>query len=543
MLFKIYVALLISILTNIADASDNKSFLNLDFKHFTEEGFPTNWYIEGPENALFFKPSENDKYSIVIRSNEPTVLYVPLLTKDCIRSIELTMVFKAEATVDSAPIFIDPARGRPIIKPLLAGTEKDQLVTHSINFDKCAEYSPMLGFIVKGNGILNVQQFTLKVNDILYIDPTPLNLITEQDIKVAKLAAISTNGIDNSTNTPLDKAFSKWLSQVNVIGLGENSHGSSSLFEYKFDLIKSLIRTQGYTQFALEMPSINALLINDYINGKPVSETKLLHTLNYPSWQTQPMLDVIEFLKQENKSRTEKIKFVGIDIQNPTLTFTELRYRLLQIQAKRSVNLLELLNDRLRNGDIDYRFTAIELKQSLPNEGGYLKRFIDVLIEGHSLLLPTLALGSRSKLMAEQIILTSQNRKTIVWADNTHISKKGPEMGYYVARILGKEYFSVGLTFYQGLYAAYGPNNPYSANVAPTNSHEFLLNILKDNFILRLEDVPQTHPLHEVRAFRYIGSRPQTYSQFYPHRLSEHFDAIGFVKDSKAIGYLIEHQF
>lgn len=36
---------------------------------------------------------------------------------------------------------------------------------------------------------------------------------------------------------------------------------------------------------------------------------------------------------------------------------------------------------------------------------------------------------------------------------------------------------------------------------------------------------------------------PQTFNQFYPHRLEDHFDVIGFAASTDSTHYLVKHVF
>lgn len=134
--------------------------------------------------------------------------------------------------------------------------------------------------------------------------------------------------------------------------------------------------------------------------------------------------------------------------------------------------------------------------------------------------------------------------RMIVWADNTHVTRAGRAMGALLSQRFPGAYIAVGLTFDEGYYSAYGPEKRYAVHEGYPGTHEHLLSEAgPDAFLLELSALSAGHALNDVRGFRYIGSQPQTFHQFYPHRLGEHFDIVGFVRTTDSIRYLLDHAF
>lgn len=132
----------------------------------------------------------------------------------------------------------------------------------------------------------------------------------------------------------------------------------------------------------------------------------------------------------------------------------------------------------------------------------------------------------------------------IIWADNTHVTQAPSAMGGRLAERHGESYLAVGFTYNKGRYSAYGPDNPYQVEPGYPGTHEHVLSRAgPKRFLLALDRLPAGHPLLDVRGWRYIGSRPQEFHQFYPHRLRDHFDVIGYTERTEATRYLVEHEF
>lgn len=150
-----------------------------------------------------------------------------------------------------------------------------------------------------------------------------------------------------------------------------------------------------------------------------------------------------------------------------------------------------------------------------------------------------------AKRAIELLAAADDDARLIVWADNTHVTRAGNAMGAILAEHFGERYVALGLTFGDGYYSAYGAERRYPAHEAYPGTHEHLLAAAgPDAFLVALSDLPEHHPLRAGnRGFRYIGSRPQTFHQFYPHRLPEHFDIVGFVHSTDSTRYLLPHEF
>ena len=143
-----------------------------------------------------------------------------------------------------------------------------------------------------------------------------------------------------------------------------------------------------------------------------------------------------------------------------------------------------------------------------------------------------------------EIIAANPSEKVVVWADNTHVTKAGNAMGAQLSSVLGDKYTAVGTTFHRGWYSAYGKAKRYPAQRGYPGTHEHVLSLADSSrYFLTVDTLPADHPLRSPLGFRFIGSRPQLLHQFLPHRLSEHFDIVGFVESTEATRFLIDHQF
>ena len=70
--------------------------------------------------------------------------------------------------------------------------------------------------------------------------------------------------------------------------------------------------------FAMEMDYGEGVIINDYINGHSgMSIDEVMSRINFTIYKTEDIRDLIEWMKDYNRSHDDKLSFYGFDLQNP----------------------------------------------------------------------------------------------------------------------------------------------------------------------------------------------------------------------------------
>ncbi len=115
-----------------------------------------------------------------------------------------------------------------------------------------------------------------------------------------------------------------------VIGLGEATHGNAEFQELKLEVLKVLVEQYGVDCFAMEMDYGEGVIINDYINGhSEMSIDEVMDRISFTIYKTEEIRNLIEWMKEYNRSHEVKLSFYGFDLQNPDvdlnliLDFTE----------------------------------------------------------------------------------------------------------------------------------------------------------------------------------------------------------------------------
>ncbi|MGD8627009.1 MAG: erythromycin esterase family protein, partial [Anaerolineae bacterium] len=116
------------------------------------------------------------------------------------------------------------------------------------------------------------------------------------------------------------------IGEARLVALGEATHGTHEFFQVKHRLIEFLVQEMGFTVFALEAYWPETNRINDYVLSGNGNARELLATLQYWPWNTQEMLDLIEWMRDYNAQRGQAppVRFYGFDMQNAKLALEDL---------------------------------------------------------------------------------------------------------------------------------------------------------------------------------------------------------------------------
>ncbi len=518
---------------------ENAGAVNLSFERATPEHRPLGWYFEEYAPSASVIVAENSSayegHSVLhVDSNgdDPIVFYAPLAKmQTCINKLEIFAWGRSATVGKLAGVVFEAGGDGPMIGTTMQFGPDWTPFSHEVtSSDRCLTLPSYFGFLVFGAVELDAVKLT--INDNLPVNYPPLPSVDEGSLET--LSLFSSSAKLDKGGPALQDIFGR-----KVLGLGENSHGAAKLFELKLDLLKTLA-SRDLGVVALEMPAAAAEIVDDYVAGRADDRNRVISAMIYPAWQSKEMLEVIDWLRAHNTTAERPIRFVGFDVQQPQLALQMLK-RDWSGEDKQLVTLAEAMRQNVN--------TALKILSDLNQQDSLTDadmRYLRLIRRG--LLADRADLGglSRDAYMAMEVleIASATDNQIALWADNTHITKVAGAMGSFLAADLGAEYASIGLTFGSGNYSALGPATPYLAETHYAETHESILSQAgMDGRFIAFGDLPVTHPLFDLRGFRYIGSRPQELGQFLPHQLSLHFDAVGYVERSKATVYLIEHNF
>ena len=312
-----------------------------------------------------------------------------------------------------------------------------------------------------------------------------------------------------------------------VVGLGESVHGAAEETTLKHRLLRFLVEELGFRSVAWEEDWTSGIAVNEYIAGGPGDLEELMRQMS-PQWQTREVADVLQWLRQFNEARSDKVQFFGVEYY---LTGQRVYDALEDYVARTAPDRLEELGAHLepispptsnifdyieqlsqvadKGPFLEHAWQAQRLVESLPHAAGDHDHAIAVhhahqvvsFYEHYSLPFAD-SLVYRDRHAAEHVTwwrdLTGD--RVAYWAASPHTANapdlriaippqpdmRFPSAGSYLRRRYGEHYRSIGFTFDHGSVAL-GPGQ--TATMSPPAPEWFeqpLGDVPDDQFMLDL---------------------------------------------------------
>lgn len=140
---------------------------------------------------------------------------------------------------------------------------------------------------------------------------------------ISKLAFedITTSDLDKNKilTLPLDTLLTEaQLSHISrrITALGETVHGSGKINWATTRFIKSSVLSNQTKLVLTELPILQILFFNKYIQGSnSIDEDKLRELIKLNNREAEPMIELSRWLRNYNKTAAEKVNYLGIDCQ------------------------------------------------------------------------------------------------------------------------------------------------------------------------------------------------------------------------------------
>lgn len=326
-------------------------------------------------------------------------------------------------------------------------------------------------------------------------------------------------------------AFAQAVRGARVVGLGEATHGQHEAFELKRALTMHLIEHAGFRVVAYEASASRARACDDYVAGRSDDLDAALKGLGMLIWQVDENAALLRELREWNRAASERdrVRFIGIDVQDPAATVRRIEELLGEAHAEFGARLrdwasgIEPAIKSLWSGDpstyfaLDEQFAALE--RELATERA------DALDANSELALRLRELrralrmhhspGGRDRALAEMLLeqLEGTPARALVWAHNAHVSR-GPlrhlssaelGMGGCIAESLGSAYYALGFAFGEGEFQANAPTpegrwgfRRYRMSAPPEGGLEAVLaRVHAGDFLVDLRNAPRLGPIAE----------------------------------------------
>lgn len=266
---------------------------------------------------------------------------------------------------------------------------------------------------------------------------------------------------------------------ANMIGLGEATHGTREFFRMKHRFVEWFSSQSDTTIFVIEASMPEARIVNDYVLYGKGDPKEALAGMNFWVWNSQEVLDMIEWMRDYNESGQGVVEFWGNDLQFPHLAadsvevfvekvdpgfLDELQGHYSRVRQAEREELRTMSQDQLS----EICHEVLKVRSHLEsNQDNYLS-MVDTMsmewaIQNARIVEQGVAMyifdeDSRDRSMAlntEWIYNhhTGKESNMVIWAHNAHI-RYSDGLGNYLAETYGDQYTSVGFAFGEGEYSA-----------------------------------------------------------------------------------------
>lgn len=356
------------------------------------------------------------------------------------------------------------------------------------------------------------------------------------------------------------------IGDARVVALGEATHGTREFFRMKHRVLEFLVREMDFNLFAIEATWAESNDLNRYVHTGQGSSAALLSNLHFWTWNTQEVLDMIEWMRDHNQTSGagRTISFLGFDMQFSQRAMGEVEAfrvelgeagnRLGSLMAEgfvcwqiwnqaRAYSAMPASHREECRAGIDAVYDDLAAHQAeyeavtSPEAYAHARRAARVIVQ-HEYLASRDWVGvepnPRERFMAENaewlLDQGGPDAKIVLWAHNAHIWDLKPWMGWYLRSTYGDEMVNVGFSFARGSFNAVTRRqnqffglSEHSVGPPSPASYEFQFERLgSPRFLLDLRPLRANVPegarwLTEPRLHRRIGAvyDPDRPGQFY----------------------------
>lgn len=292
------------------------------------------------------------------------------------------------------------------------------------------------------------------------------------------------------------------LKDKELIALGEVTHGTAEVFNYKDRLVRFLVTHLGYKNIAFESDFIAIEYMDNYITGKADSIKYVAGTAIMKSNHL-----MIEWLRRYNrdKSDADKVHIHGLEVRNYTNIFNKLLAVIPNLdkadKALMEAYLAKPFNSKLAGQELK-GIKSMLLKLQSVHLSDINRQYVEML---NQLVSYEGKRPIRDSYMAKNATWLkdrAKDNKLIVWAHNGHLTKtemyNNPTLGTHLNNKYGGKYYVIGTDFnsgkaYVNVYIAknkplLGFQSYYFGEVKSEKWYEYFFNQCQyKNFILDID--------------------------------------------------------
>jgi erythromycin esterase len=313
------------------------------------------------------------------------------------------------------------------------------------------------------------------------------------------------------------------IGTARIAGLGEATHGTAEFFNLKDRIFRDLVRTRGFTVFAIEAPEPEAREMDRYVVTGTEDPRRALNSLEFSTWETQEVFALARWMRTYNASRGNRpaLHFTGFDMQSAEAAVATIVTAVGKADAAAGFRVAHGIA-RVRQPDSE--LTAMSdaawdaCRASIDAIAPMVSRYTSNLDALHDFRIiqqfaeyraspsgqqSRSASAMRDKDMADNVTWLANVRypgqKLMLWAHNGHIKNERAfisTMGSILTNRFGKNYYRLGFAFSGGSIRAYdgiGSMRTFAVAPAPPDSFDGVLHSAGSAmFFLNLDRMPRS---------------------------------------------------
>jgi erythromycin esterase len=376
-------------------------------------------------------------------------------------------------------------------------------------------------------------------------------------------------------------ALRRIIGDARIVSLGEATHGTREFFKLKHRLLEFCVAELGFTMLVIEANFPECLAVNAYVLDGIGTAADALAGMRFWIWDTEEILDLIEWMRWWNASNRRKVKFYGFTMSYPAVAAqgligfldrvapelaAECRSELAPLTSDLTARWFGQLADARRDALLSCiaRVLACFAQQrpgwvaATSAIDWHLGRLHAVVLDQGARFEVDRDLAFHERTTAENVraLIEAEgpDAKAVLWSHNSHAARAGGDhgqsMGRYLDQMVGRSQVVVGVSFDRGSFQARtyptGELEDHSVSAAAPGSFDAVLaQAALPLFALDLANAPRDGTAAawlasdiEMRSIGGIYGLPRNnaYEATYTDTIKprEHFDAVVFVAETTA---------
>ncbi len=415
---------------------------------------------------------------------------------------------------------------------------------------------------IEGQGVAWIDDMKIALDGKLWKEnPSTIQEPTQDEINWLKSQVLPIT-LDRFLDERTSEELKSMFSNADIVGLGEITHGSGSVFTLKKEIIQFLVQEIGFQAILEETPLPESKHLRNFVLGR-AKNIPFERAVECWNLYADEHFETLNWLKKYNEAAKQKVDYLGFDLSINLKGLDEIEEEVKSIHPEDPIiNTILTLKKGIfftRNRSqetcydpelsheqdkyIEDSFLAVErwIQQNIQEERD--ENWLLLNLNNAKQLYRVYQEGIlRDNFLAENVDIILRSRKNIkrviVSGHNAHVSNSRVAMGGQLKDRYSEKYISVGFAFHEGEYTAFGARglNSYVAQTSYPSTFEYFFHLTGlDAFILDLRTIDPSHPkaswLYKVLNFRKTGS-VKTFGDFSPLSLMNEFDILIFINKS-----------